>query len=137
MINCFRGKYFFLSNFYPAKVCYEGLMYKSAEAAFQAAKTLDNDTRIAFTKFNASIAKKEGRKIPLRKDWEEIKFKVMYDIVKDKFSRNKKLKSLLVQTGNEYLQEENTWGDRIWGTCNGYGQNMLGHILMQVRNELK
>ena len=137
MINCFRGKYFFLSNFYPAKVCYEGLMYKSAEAAFQAAKTLDNDTRIAFTKMNESIDKKEVRKIPLRKDWEEIKFKVMYDIVKDKFSRNKNIKSLLIQTENEYLQEENTWGDRIWGTCNGYGQNMLGHILMQVRNELK
>ena len=137
MINSFRGKYFFLSNFYPTNVYYEGLIYKSAEAAFQAAKTLDNDTRIAFTKFNATRAKKEGRKIPLRKDWEEIKFQVMYGIVKDKFSRNKKLKSLLVQTGNEYLQEENTWGDRIWCTCNGYGQNMLGHILMQVRNELK
>ena len=137
MINCFRGKYFFLSNFYPTNVYYEGLMYKNAEAAFQAAKTLDNDTRIAFTEFNAIRAKKEGRKIPLRKDWEEIKFKVMYDIVKDKFSRNKNIKSLLIQTENEYLQEENTWGDRIWGTCNGYGKNMLGHILMQVRNELK
>lgn len=41
----FDGKFFFLSNFFESKVEYEGITYPTVEHAFQAAKTLDNDTR--------------------------------------------------------------------------------------------
>lgn len=61
----------------------------------------------------------------------------MYEIVKAKFLQNKEIKEKLLLTGNEELIEGNTWGDRIWGTVNGVGENRLGKILMQVREELK
>ena len=43
---------------------------------------------------------------------------------------------MLIATGDAYLEKENTWGDRVWGTVNGQGANNLGRILMDVRDEL-
>ena len=43
----------------------------------------------------------------------------------------------LLATGDAYLEEGNTWGDRIWGTVDGQGENRLGKILMQVRDEAR
>lgn len=137
MINEFRGKYYFLSNFYPAPVEYEGIVYQNNEAAFQSAKITDYETRLKFANLDPSSAKRKGRSVQLRHDWEQIKYEVMYEIVKAKFSQNEDLKQRLLATGDEHLEEGNTWGDRIWGTVNGKGQNHLGKILMRVRNELK
>lgn len=61
----------------------------------------------------------------------------MYEICKAKFSQNEELRDRLLATGDEYLEEGNTWGDRIWGTVNGICENRLGKILMRVREELK
>ena len=47
------------------------------------------------------------------------------------------LKEKLLATGDEHLEEGNTWGDTTWGTVNGIGENRLGKILMKVRNELQ
>lgn len=137
MINEFRGKYFFLSNFYNSPIIWNGITYQNNESAFQSAKTLDNETRKQFSKLNPSEAKKKGRHVKLRQDWEEVKFDIMYDICLAKFTQNEDLKNKLLETGNEYLEEGNTWGDKIWGTVNGVGENNLGKILMKVRNELK
>lgn len=84
-----------------------------------------------------SSAKRKGRHVQLRHDWEKVKFDIMYEICKAKFSQNAELKDKLLATGDEYLEEGNTWGDRIWGTVNGKGQNNLGKILMRVREELR
>lgn len=136
MIDSFRDEYFFLSNFYPAEVEYEGRTYLNNEAAFQSAKTLDPEIRVQFQGLNPSEAKKLGRSIPLREDWEEIKDRVMYDIVSDKFHRNPLLAEKLIQTGEAVLVEGNNWGDTYWGMCNDEGKNMLGKILMRVRVRL-
>ena len=48
-IDSFRGKYYFLSNFFPAPVIYQGLTYQNNEAAFQAQKTLSQEQKIVFT----------------------------------------------------------------------------------------
>ena len=80
MINEFRGKYYFLSNFYSSPVTYEGLTYLNNEAAFQSAKTFSN--RECFTNLDPSSAKKLGRRVQLRSDWEETKYNIMYEIVK-------------------------------------------------------
>lgn len=72
----------------------------------------------------------------MRSDWEEVKDKVMYEIVLAKFTQNPDLKEKLLATGDEYLEEGNTWGDTIWGTVDGVGENRLGKILMRVRDEL-
>jgi ribA/ribD-fused uncharacterized protein len=137
MINEFRGRYFFLSNFYDAPVMYDGFIFNNNEAAFQSAKVLDRHKRDQFCNIDASTAKRKGRHVLLRNDWEEIKDEVMYQVVKDKFTRNVELQNRLLDTGNEELVEGNTWNDAYWGVCNGRGKNKLGKILMKVRDELR
>ena len=61
----------------------------------------------------------------------------MYDICYAKFTQNEELKSRLLATGTHLLEEGNTWGDKIWGTVDGEGENHLGKILMRVRKELR
>ena len=141
MINAFKGKYAFLSNFYPCVVMYEGKTYPSVEHAFQAAKSLDEDVRKGFQSCpTAKDAKQFGRHVSLRPDWENVKIKVMTDCVRDKFARNLSdvdLKSLLLGTGDQHLEEGNNHRDTFWGTVNGQGRNELGTILMKIRDELK
>ena len=134
MINHFNRKYFFLSNFYECPVFYDGLVYNSTEAAFQAAKILSG--REYFTKMNPPAAKKEGRRVNLREDWEEVKMGVMYDVCYAKFAFNPILKEKLLKTGDKHLEEANHHGDMIWGTVDGEGENNLGKILMQIRKDL-
>lgn len=138
MINSFTGKYYFLSNFYMAPVSYNGWYYTNNEAAFQAQKTKNRRLKFQLFFFQASPseAKAAGRKVELRSDWEEVKDKVMYEIVLTKFTQNPDLKEKLLATGDEHLEEGNTWGDTIWGTVDGVGENRLGKILMRVRDEL-
>lgn len=143
MINEFRERFYFLSNFYDSPITYRGITYQNNEAAFQAQKTLSDEQRHSFSCLNPSEAKKRGRQIELRKDWEDIKYDEMYGIVKAKFSQNKDLRELLIRTGNVPLIEENTWHDNIWGNCtcprcsHVTGENHLGKILMKVRSELQ
>jgi len=140
MIEKFSGKYRFLSNFYMAEVVYEGITYPSTEHAFQAAKSLSLTERRFIHKLKkASEAKKAGKKVKLRPNWEAIKIQVMEDIVRDKFTRHDHLHKALLRTGDEELQEGNTWGDPFWGVTlkTKYGQNHLGKVLMRVRDELR
>ena len=76
-IKSFRDKHYFLSNFYPSPVKYEGITYQNSEAAFQAAKCVDPADRIKFANLNPSEAKRLGRRVKLRKDWEDVKVEVM------------------------------------------------------------
>ena len=133
MINSFQKEYFFLSNFYEAPIKYDGILYRNSEAAYQAQKCANQADRKQFETLNATEAKKLGRTVTLRKDWEDIKVKVMREIVSEKFSQNQDLREKLISTGDEYLEEGNDWGDRIWGTVQGQGQNLLGKILMETR----
>lgn len=137
MINEFRGKYYFLSNFYIAPVIWEGVRYTNNESAFQSAKLTSRIERQDFSELDPGAAKRRGRRVQLRHDWEKVKFQIMYEIVKAKFEQNEDLKIKLLETGDEYLEEGNTWGDKIWGTVKGKGQNNLGKILMRVREELR
>lgn len=136
VIDSFRGEYFFLSNFYSCKVVYENIRYPSVEHAFQAAKTLDIKSRIALSCApTASAAKKGGRAVKLRPDWESVKVQVMLDCLREKF-KNPTLKQKLIDTRDSELIEGNNHGDRFWGQVNGEGKNILGTLLMQVREEL-
>ena len=134
----FQGEYRFLSNFWPSTVEFEGMTYPTAEHAYQAAKTLDaaERRRIAALPTPAE-AKRAGRALPPRADWEQVKFDVMLQCVRDKFSRDPDLRRRLLDTGEAYLEEGNTWGDTVWGVSNGVGENRLGKILMRVRDELR
>lgn len=137
LIDSFRGDYYFLSNFYPAAVQYDGITYQNNEAAFQAQKCLTITEQLGFADIDASSAKKLGRKVRLRPDWEQVKVRLMKEIVRMKFVQNPDLKEKLLATGDATLIEGNTWGDRTWGKVDGVGMNLLGKILMEVREELK
>lgn len=145
MVNGFRNEYYFLSNFSSSKIEYEGYTYDNAEAAFHAQKN-DSATYKHLMQFQPpNLAKREGRKVQLREDWEEVKDNIMYEIVKAKFSQNQHLKKKLLATGEQYLQESNDWHDNYWGVCtcnrskcrDTIGKNRLGDILMRVRRELR
>ena len=138
-IDSFRGKYYFLSNFFPAEVTYSGLTYQNNEAAFQAQKTYSKEERIEFTTLEPRDAKRRGRRVRLRKDWEQVKDRIMEEIVRAKFSQNEELKEQLLATGDAQLVEGNRWNDRYWGVDirSGVGENHLGKILMKVRSELR
>lgn len=136
VINEFRGKYYFLSNYYSAPVTYKGLTFKNNEATFHAQKTFDPETKIKFTELDPSTAKKLGRQVNLRPDWEQVKYFIMYDICREKFIQNPDLAEKLLATGDAYLEEGNDWNDTTWGTCGGKGDNWLGRILMLIRSEL-
>lgn len=137
-IDYFEDEYRFLSNFWPCPVMYDGIIYPSSEHAFVAAKTTDESLRkIVLVTESPGQAKRIGRQFKLRDNWEEIKIWIMKEIVTDKFNRNPDLAEKLLATGAKYLEEGNWWNDRFWGVCNGFGQNNLGKILMEVREELR
>lgn len=137
-IKTFRGQYDFLSNFYEAPVTWEGLTYTNSEAAFQAAKVLTDEERLPFTTLSPAKAKRMGRQVSLRADWEAVKTRVMEEVVRAKFTQNPDLAARLLATGDAQLIEGTTWGDKCWGVDlrTGQGENRLGRILMQVRAEL-
>lgn len=137
MIESFTGQYRFLSNFYPCPVEFEGISYRTVEHAFQAAKTHDLLYRTFIENAETPAkAKRLGRKAPLRENWEEVKIDVMHDLLREKFEHFELAMSLL-STGDEELVEGNWWGDTFWGKCNGFGANHLGHLLMEIREELR
>lgn len=139
MIKEFKNQYFFLSNFYECPIYYNKLVFCNAEAAFQAQKVIDEKEQYKFINLNASQARKLGKTIVLRKDWEEVKDNIMYEIVKRKFTVNKELQQKLIDTKDEELVEGNWWHDTYWGmdSKTGIGKNKLGKILMKVRGEVK
>jgi ribA/ribD-fused uncharacterized protein len=134
----FSGNNRFLSNFYPAEVILDSLTYSTVEHAYQAAKTLNTTQRRSIR--NAATpgeAKKLGRKVDMRQDWDNIKTKVMRTLLEQKFKPHSQLAKKLQATGQVELIEGNTWGDVYWGQCPlGVGSNMLGLLLMEIRKNL-
>lgn len=136
MINQFFGPYRFLSNFWPAEVKYDGHLFPSVENAYVAAKCNNPLLYPEIASLAPSAVKRYGRKVILRPDWEEVKVPIMRTLVCQKFEKHPDLMHALCSTHPEHLEEGNTWGDTFWGTCNGKGQNQLGKILMEIREEL-
>ena len=136
-IKEFFGKYRFLSNFYPVRVVYEGIEYPSVEHAYQAAKSTRVSVKISISKLGtAGQAKRMGKKLKIRGDWDQVKLGIMSRLVHLKFA-NPALRNLLLLTGDRELIEGNYWGDRFWGVCNGEGANNLGLIIMNERRRIK
>jgi ribA/ribD-fused uncharacterized protein len=135
-IDCFDGEYRFLSNFSNDIVHFKGLLFLNSEAAFQAQKCVVEEDKRPFCDLQPGRAKRLGRKVMLRKDWEQVKDDSMYEVVRAKFLQHPALAQQLLDTRDAELIEGNNWGDTYWGVCNGYGKNKLGKILMRVRDEL-
>lgn len=144
VINQFRGKYYFLSNFYISPFLVDNIEYQTAEHFFQSHKTLHKDEfNWILESRTPSIAKSRGRKVTLRDDWENMKNRIMLEGLYYKFSQNLVLKQSLLDTNNYHLIEGNYWHDNYWGDCycvkcnNIKGKNKLGILLMNLRTNFR
>lgn len=141
MIDRFRGKYNWLSNFFPCEypIFLEGsdiAGYPSVEHAYQAAKTFDMGFRTRIRLGDAVHAKRffKNRKEFMRPDWDQVKLSIMEHCLRQKFQKGI-LREYLLKTGDEEIVEGNTWGDVFWGQCPvGTGENHLGKLLMKIRS---
>lgn len=143
MIDCFDGHWAFLSNFYWHEIEFEGIKYPTNEHFFQAMKTLDEDERLEISRcLTPGRAKRMGRRVALRPDWESVKEDVMFEALCLKFA-DEQLADWLLETGDSILVEGTTWHDNEWGNCSCpkcahiEGKNKLGKLLMKVRDMIK
>jgi len=129
-----------LSNFSRHAVFIDGVIWPTTEHYYQAqkfkSKCHQDLIRCAQTPM---LAKYKAYKVPksaARSDWETIKESIMLQALRAKFSQHPNLTKKLLSSGERELIEltnnDNFWGDPGDGT----GQNRLGQLLMQVRNEL-
>lgn len=152
-ITALRDTWRPLSNFWYTPVTMFGVSFPTNEHAFTAAKDAQAGTPAGMASLHAfaalrtpSDAKKKGRQITLRADWEQpykdgLLFKewVLLTLLRRKFE-TPKMRDLLLSSEDRLILEGNTWGDRVWGvidTKSGVeGYNRLGAMLMSVREEL-
>lgn len=137
------NRYRFLSNFYIGEpITYAGDDYMTGEHLFQAMKAItDRDEQRIINAKSPGEAKRLGRTIMLRPDWEEVKYDVMAIVVRHKFARDRREAAMLLDTGDALLMEGTFWGDTVWGVDLNLpdwpGRNWLGTLLMARRAELR
>lgn len=147
MIRRFKAQHAWLSNFYLCQVALDGLPFPSVEHAYQAAKVLSPEIRERIRAMPTAADAKRfgmriGRSIAFRPAWtDEFKVQTMRYLLRQKFTCSD-LCQRLMSTGDEELVEMNYWHDRVWGCCScakcgGKGQNWLGRLLMEMRQECR
>jgi ribA/ribD-fused uncharacterized protein len=129
------------SNFYKCNVKIDGETYKTTEHYFQAMKFQGNKSYFEKIKNSSSASEAanlgRSRTYPLREDWENVKDDIMLKALRAKFTQHTVLKNLLLSTGDSILVEH-TKNDKYWADGgDGSGLNMLGKLLMKVRDELR
>jgi len=131
--------YGWLSNFYESDITYNSKIYKSGEHLFQSLKAVDEKGSEWIRKSTTpGIAKKRGRQLILRDDWDKIKDDKMALTCFHKFVYNKELIERLLATSNATLVEFTTWNDIYWGVNTEYkGKNILGKTIMILRDFIK
>lgn len=129
-----------LNNFSAHKVKYKGVLYQTAEHAYQCQKFTDKKIRDLIKKAASSLLAKEianKNKEKFRPDWHKIKVSVMKKIVAEKIRQHKEVKIALLKTGNKELVE-NSPTDSFWGWGKDHqGENQMGKILMELRDKLQ
>ena len=140
IIMGFDGPYSFLSNFYPVQINMGDFVFPSVEHAYQAGKTDDPDMRSRIARMSAAgDAKWQGKHLIIIPGFEQNKIEIMGKILRIKFS-NKEFKEKLLDTGNMLIFEYNMWEDVFWGIIQYdslfYGENYLGRLLMEIRDEI-
>ncbi len=134
----FKNEYRWLSNFYKLQepIDLYGCIFHYTENLYQAFKCNKADDFILMASLTPGEAKRFGKRVELNPDFEANKLSIMKQILDIKF-RQEYFKRRLLATGNCLIFEENSWKDFFWGCHNGIGENHLGKIIMEIREELK
>jgi hypothetical protein len=131
------------SNFSPHPIQVEGSYWQTVEHYYQAQKFVgtENERLIAVIRQTqtpmeaATLGRDRTRK--LRPDWEQVKRQVMWQGVLTKFLTHTDIQAILLDTGEELIVEDSPT-DYYWGCGQDKtGQNQLGEILMNVRQEVR
>jgi len=151
-----HGDLGYLSNFYPCffkETSSSEYTYNCSEQFFMKKKQelFDSNNKILsqsiLSETNPSNIKIYGRKVCNYndKEWERVRYDIMYTALILKFSQNPNLLKKLLETGSSILVEASPY-DGIWGIKQKYfngitdkdwkGQNLLGKCLMEVRSKL-
>lgn len=136
MIKEFTDGYIWLSNFWLSPVVKDGRVYPSVENAYQASK-FPKEERSRFVSCSAGKAKGYGRGAKLPENWDDEKIPTMKRLLRQKFRIGTYNSVLLIATGEKEIIEGNSWGDIFWGVCDGAGENNLGILIMEIREELR
>ena len=128
----------FMSNFYRSTFKIYGRTWTTVEHAYQAQKCVDdNEYNSIHEAKTPRIARNLGQEVKMRKDWDSVKRSVMKECCMAKFTQDETLKRELLDTGDQELIEDSPV-DWYWGCgSDGKGQNMLGKVLMEIREELR
>lgn len=134
-----RAEYGYLSNFWPAPITLNGVVWPTSEHYFQAQKFAGTAHEEAIRQTpSPMIAARMGRSRarPLRPDWDYVKEQIMFEALRAKFGQHADLAALLRATGGALLIERSA-RDAYWADGgDGHGLNRLGALLMRVRDEL-
>lgn len=120
-------------------IVWNGVQYWTIENFYQAMKTEDVEQQKLIANLSAHKSKSYGRTVVLRPDWEDYKLKVMWFALNHKFAPGTEAASRLINTNPTLIVEWNNWQDIFWGVDVSplNGQNILGRMLMTLRNKLK
>jgi len=127
------------SNFTDAWVDMDGIKYPTVEHAYQAAKTSDVNQRVVVSECaTPGKAKRIGQQVMMREDWQSVKYDIMVELLKQKFTYEHYKKDLLSTGDAQIVESAAGWNDTEWGIgADGSGKNLLGRALMEVREWLK
>lgn len=118
---------------------YEGIKYTNVTSAFLASQIRDRGLRYAFSFLSAGEAEKKFNEwkdvIPsfIDPSFEANKKDILFILLSQKFSDEFFLEKLL-NTGENELIFDNSYGDTFLGVCEGEGENYLGKFLMEIRS---
>jgi ribA/ribD-fused uncharacterized protein len=131
------------SNLFRRPIVFEGTEYPSAEHAYQAGKASKEAVRkwilSAPSPSLVAMAAHGLYTWDIVPNWSKIKFDRMRAVLRAKFDQHDDLRQLLLSTGSSRLVENATVDNlvnRTWGEVNGKGKNMLGVLLMELRDQL-
>jgi ribA/ribD-fused uncharacterized protein len=129
------------SNFQPFEIHHRGITYMNVETFYEAMKSMDPEIQQQISTMQPGKAKRFTRTIEVRDDWEDIKEQVMMHALRKKFAPGGYWAKRLLSTGDNLLVEDNWWHDNFWGSClcdrcGDQGQNKLGHMIRQLKDEM-
>lgn len=134
-ITSFTGNYSFLAMEFPCEFFMNAVKFKSATAAFYAQKSTDINSWNKFARLNPNRARQKASALPEPDDYEENKYLYLYKANKLKFDCNELLRKSLCELKGKELINNVPYKEEYLGIFNGKGENMLGKVLMQIRDE--